>query len=57
MRTISYEWFRVGQIMLNKKRIRWEKLLAESVHGMPAQFDQLFASMFAGGTQYKSRNE
>jgi hypothetical protein len=23
MRIISYEWFRMGQILVNKKRLRW----------------------------------
>lgn len=57
MRIISYGWFRIGQILLNKKRLRWEKLLSEAVHSLPAEFDVLFAKVFEGKGGYPTRSE
>jgi hypothetical protein len=57
LRVISYEWFRIGQILLNKKRLRWEKLLCESVHNLPVEFDVLFAKIFEENGQYPTINE
>lgn len=55
LRVTSYEWFRIGQILLHKNRIRWEKLLSEAIHNIPTDFDTLFTKNFERQNQNRSK--
>jgi DNA-binding transcriptional ArsR family regulator len=41
LRSISQEWTRIGQLLLNRKRLRWEKLLLEAIRKFPQEFHEL----------------